>query len=186
MARALNMPIPAFHAKAIKKFDGIAYFFDEENDFYTKTQSRLEYALHSLLEMAAWKNVALIGTSGGGTITLRLPDLPLIHRRISSSPPVLRDQQLLALLEREDFVTFQNSRIFFAYGNPTDTRHYKHLRDKLPANLFEQCVFNLAWASHSHGTLGTVMRLGALDDQLRWLSQSRDSSKGDLISSPAA
>lgn len=179
-AKALNMPLPCFHSIARKAFDGIAYFFDEKNDLYTTDQARLEQAIAGLLKMAPWQRVALIGTSGGGTVTLRFPKHPLIKRRLSASPPVCRDLQLLKFLDQEDFQNFHQSRIFFAHGNEVDTRHYDHLRNKLPADLFERCVFNLAWASSSHGTLATVMQLGDLANQLQWLSQDDESPQKQL------
>jgi pimeloyl-ACP methyl ester carboxylesterase len=166
----LNMPIPCFHSLAREVFDGVAYFFDEDKDFYVANQAHVEQAVASLLELFPWKRVALLGVSGGGAIALRFPRHPLIKRRLSASPPICRDQQLLSWINHKKFDDFINSRVFFSYGNKLDTRHYRYLKAHLPAELFERSVFNLAWASESHGTLATLMGLGALTKQLEWLS----------------
>ncbi len=170
-ARALNMSIPCFHATARHHFDGLVYFVDRENDFYFACESALLKALDSLCELAPWHRVALLGTSAGGVMALRLEASAPIGRRLAASPPVLRDSRLLARLQNQGCRSLRHSRIFYASENPIDTPHYNHLRTTLPAHQFRRCVFDLSWASRSHGTLATVMQLGALDQQLRWLAE---------------
>jgi hypothetical protein len=169
VGQGLNMPIPCFHSIAKHVFDGIVYFFDVQKDYYTANQAQVEQAVARLLELSSWQRVALIGASGGGSITLRFPSHPLVKKRLSASPPICRDQQVLNLIKRRKFENFRKSRIFFAVGNKIDTRHYRHLKSHLPTELFDQSVFNLAWASESHGTLATLLQLGALSKQLEWL-----------------
>lgn len=168
--KGLNMPIPCFHSIAREVFDGIAYFFDEKKDYYKTSQAQVEQAVASLLEMSPWQRVALLGTSSGGSIALRFPSHRLIQKRLSASPPICRDPEILNLIKRKKFDHFRKSRIFFAAANKLDTRHFRHLKTCLPEDLFEHSVFNLTWASISHGTLATLMQLGALTKQLEWLT----------------
>lgn len=170
IARTLNMPIPCFHSIANNVFDGIAYFFDRRKDYYVSIQDEVQKAIGSLLHFAPWSSVALLGTSGGASMVLRLPRCPMITRGLSASPSILRDAQVLGLIEGRDFSAFAASRIFFAAENKLDGRHYQHLKAHLPPAIFRKSVFDLSQASPSHGTLATLMQAGTLTDHLQWLA----------------
>lgn len=170
MAAQLNMPIPCFHSLACRHFDGIAYLFDHYRDFYISRERQVLLALHDLQELMPGCKFSALGTSGGGTIVLRLPESLPFGRRISASPPVMSDPALMAQLGAGRLKDISQARIFFAPSNALDRRNFLHLQHALPREFFNQSVFNLDWASRSHGTLATVMALGALPSQLAWLS----------------
>jgi hypothetical protein len=170
MAAQLNMPIPCFHSLACRYFDGIAYLFDPHQDLYVSRERQVLSALQDLQQMMPGCRFSALGTSGGGTIALRLPESLGFGRRLSASPPVMRDPALLARLDAGCLKDIGQARIFYAPSNALDRRHFQYLQHTLPSELFDQTVFNLDWASLSHGTLATVMCLGALPSQLAWLS----------------
>lgn len=169
-AKSLNMPIPCFHSIAEKVFDGIAYFFDERKDFYTTTHQAIENAVAGLMTFAPWHAVALLGVSGGATVPLRFAGHCLITKRLCASPSICRDPHVLNLIDRKELDVFSSSRLFFASKNRMDQRHYEYLKDQLPADVFDWSIYDLSWASPSHGTLATLLQIGQLAEQLEWLA----------------
>lgn len=166
----LNVPIPYFHSIAVQLFDGIAYFFDHDLDYYTSKEPLLCAAFNSIKRVAPESQFSFLGTSGGATAALRLSDGFQVVRRISASPPIGQDPQLKERLLQGKLEEFAHSRIFIAASNSMDQKAYWLLQDHLPAHVFSKTVYNLDWHSHSHGTLATVMELGALPGQLSWLA----------------
>lgn len=172
-AKALNMPIPCFHATAIRHFDGIAYFYDHNDDFYIKREGLVIKAFLKLLDIAPWENIATLGTSAGGTMALRISPTLFRGRRLAASPPILRDLKLKKKLEDTKSRWLKRARIFYAKTNAMDRHHYEYLRKLLPESQFKRRVFDLSQASNSHGTLATLMQLGSLDQNLCWLAKKK-------------
>lgn len=170
-AQGLNMPIPCFHATALQFFDGIAYFFDHCRDFYVSMENTIHSALEGIERLLPRSRLALLGASGGGTLVHRLLGSYQIGRRMSASPPIKEDGLLMEQLSQRNLTGFDHSRIFYAARNSIDQPQYETLQGLLPASTFSRTVYNLDWYSRSHGTLATVMELGAFSGQMKWLAE---------------
>lgn len=166
----LNMPIPCFHSIAHHYFDGIAYFFDKTINYYEDNFPSIVDAIAALGHITPDPVISLLGCSAGASVVFRMPEQQPIFRRLSASPPFLRDPVVCEQLLQGDFRSIENSRIFYAASNSMDRSHYDFLQSVLPPDMFREKVNNIDWISHSHGTLATVMAVGCLEDQLRWLS----------------
>jgi hypothetical protein len=166
----LNVPIPCFHSVAHQYFDGIAYFFDATINYYQESYPAVVNAIQALGAITPNPVISLLGTSSGASVVFRFPEKHSIFRRLSASPPFLRDPLVCEMLRQGDFHAIHNSRIFYAASNSMDSSHYAFLQSVLPPDMFREKVNNIDWISPCHGTLTTVMAIGCLEDQLRWLS----------------
>jgi len=174
----LNMPIPCFHSIAHHYFDGIAYFFDKTINYYEEIYPTILGAIRALGAIIPDPVISLLGCSAGASVVFRMPEEQPIFRRLSASPPFLRDPVVCEQLLQGKFRAIDNSRIFFAASNSMDTSHYEFLQSVLPPDMFREKVNNIDWISPSHGTLATIMAVGCLEDQIRWLSGVEESAPG--------
>ncbi len=167
----LNMPIPVFHSVAKEYFDGIAYFFCPDKDRYQKNYLNVMTSIGLLLKLKTWSKISLLGTSGGGTMPLKLNNVPSDFKKLVTSPPILEDPLVVDLIKKQDFKILKNSRIFFSAAHKFDFKHYKFLMENLPRETCAENIFNLGWFKKRHDTLNLLLLLGQLRNQLNWLSK---------------
>jgi hypothetical protein len=151
----LNVPIPCFHSIALEYFDGIAYFFDKSINYYEEIYPTVVSAIHALGTISPDPVISLLGCSAGASVVFRMPKEQPIFRRLSASPPFLRDPVVCEQLLQGNFQAIDNSRIFYAAGNSMDSSHYAFLQSVLPPDMFRERVNNIDWISPCHGTLAT-------------------------------
>ena len=165
----LNMPIPVFHSLAIDYFDSIAYFFCPQKDRYNKNFYNVMKAINLLISQKNWGKISLLGTSGGGTMPLKLNNVKNTTKKLITSPPFLDDPKILDLINKKNYSIFNNSRIFYSAAHKFDFNHYKYITNNLPKEICANSIFNLSFFQHRHDTLNVLLLLGLFDKQLEWL-----------------
>ena len=170
---ALNMPIPVFHSLAKDYFHGIAYFFCNEKDHYTKNYKKTIDAISKLHQKYKSNNLALLGTSSGALMPLRFIKKDLNEvKKICCSPPILEDKQIVADVLNNKFINYKHSKIFFSAASPLDRPHYKFIMDNISEEIFANNIFNLSWFRKGHDTLNTLGLMSQLEYQLKWLASN--------------
>ena len=165
----LNMPIPVFHSLAIGYFDTIAYFFCPQKDRYNKNFYNVMKAVNLLIAHRKWGKISLLGTSGGGTIPLKLNNIKNNSKKLVTSPPFLEDPVILSYVNKKNYSIFNNSRIFYSAAHKFDFKHYKYITNNLPKEICANSIFNLSFYRNRHDTLNVLLLLGELNNQLQWL-----------------
>lgn len=166
----MDMPIPCFHSIAHYVFDTVVYIYDPERNHYADTLEGIKTAIDKLCTHLASEHVYFTGVSAGGAAALWMHLQSAQSKGVlATSPTIGGHPGLMELLADASQEHWRATRIFFATGNAIDLKNHRLINSRLDPEILMHQVFNLNWASPSHASLGTVMSLGCLGDQLLWL-----------------
>lgn len=166
----MDMPIPCFHSIAHHLFDAITYIYDPEKNRYLGSLHRLVETLQELSIRLDTDQIYFAGVSDGGAAALWMNFQIQKSKGVLSTSPTITDfPGLVELLAAASEKKWQAIRIFFSTGNAIDWKNHHLLAEALDTNVLAEQVFNLNWASSSHASMGTLMSLGCMGDQLLWL-----------------
>lgn len=165
--RQLNMPIPLFHSKAWNHYDGIAYFFSKSKNFYNGEEDFVESQIMKLVELFRPIKLDLIATSGGGPLGMLLNNRLITGKKLIASPPVLRNDRSVKMIESKDYEPISNAKILFCSTAEEDSNHYQYMKTTLPACKFTEIVLDVSCNYKKHSTLLYALQSGILTDFMK-------------------
>lgn len=177
----MDMPIPYFHAWAHRIFNAVVYLYDPTKNRYKESREGIIQAIRQLLNLLGSSKLHFAGVSYGASTALWCHGRMDESRGVLGTSPLVHiDDELSATILQNGHHALRGSHLFFSAENRLDNKSYNLLYEQLPAELFVKHVFNIGWASPSHGSMGTLMAMGCLGMQLLWLRHQPSESEPSL------
>lgn len=167
----LNMPLPIFHAHALRHFNAIVYLFDTRKTHYQECAESTIKCVESLLSLLKPGVLGFLGTSAGACMAI---DLSIRHKnsKVVASSPIFKKYPHI----KEHLQSIPRSRLNqtlrITYGdNPIDS-HDKDYFLSLNTHNQPLIAYNMSFISPAHASLGVTLLNDMFHELLSWLAST--------------